>query len=234
MQRFRKATRGCPPWLHWGVFGTKTMPLPGTLPALSAMSWPPNCGPAASIIPFTPVLDLDYGPSRVIGDRAFIAARTPSSSWRAPLIAGLRQAGMGNCGKHFRPRLRNPGFPCRAAGGRSSLEAMAEDLEPYRRLPWMGSAAAHVIYQCTDRNTAVFSNKWITFLRNDVKLTGSFSPMTCPWRCRRRRRNGPSSRDRLWRRLRHVAGVQCPGCRRGSTRKHGLLDRFRAVRAYRD
>src|SRR5574343_1443997 len=32
--------------------------------------------------------------------------------------------------------------------------------------------AAHVIYHCMDCNTAVFSNKWISYLRNDVKFNG--------------------------------------------------------------
>jgi beta-N-acetylhexosaminidase len=32
--------------------------------------------------------------------------------------------------------------------------------------------AAHVIYNCIDCNTAVFSNKWISYLRNDIKFNG--------------------------------------------------------------
>jgi beta-N-acetylhexosaminidase len=32
--------------------------------------------------------------------------------------------------------------------------------------------AAHVIYDCFDCNTAVFSNKWINYLRNDLKFDG--------------------------------------------------------------
>jgi beta-N-acetylhexosaminidase len=32
--------------------------------------------------------------------------------------------------------------------------------------------AAHVIYNCIDCNTAVFSNKWISYLRNDINFNG--------------------------------------------------------------
>ena len=50
---------------------------------------------------FTPVLDLDFGSSGVIGDRAF--ARDPRlvSLLAKSLMHGLLQAGMANCGKHF-------------------------------------------------------------------------------------------------------------------------------------
>lgn len=122
---------------------------------------------------FTPVLDLDYGPSRVIGDRAFHRRPDAVIELAGALIAGLRQAGMGSCGKHFPGHgYVIPDSHVELPVDDRPLEAMAEDLEPYRRLPLDGVMAAHVIYQCTDCNTAVFSNKWITFLRNDVKFNG--------------------------------------------------------------
>ena len=43
---------------------------------------------------------------------------------------------------------------------------------PYRQLALDGVMAAHVIYNCFDCNTAVFSNKWISYLRNDIKFNG--------------------------------------------------------------
>ena len=49
---------------------------------------------------------------------------------------------------------------------------MQEDIEPYRQLAIDGVMAAHVIYNCMDCNTAVFSNKWIDFLRNDIEFNG--------------------------------------------------------------
>src|SRR5690606_10413286 len=50
---------------------------------------------------FAPVLDLDYGTSRVIGDRAFHARPRAVSELGRALLKGLRQAGMTGVGKHF-------------------------------------------------------------------------------------------------------------------------------------
>ena len=50
---------------------------------------------------FTPVLDLDYGPSGVIGDRAFSPDAAVVSVLAKSLMQGLLQSGMANCGKHF-------------------------------------------------------------------------------------------------------------------------------------
>ena len=50
---------------------------------------------------FTPVLDLDYGGSSVIGDRAFARDPRVVSVLAKSLMHGLLQSGMANCGKHF-------------------------------------------------------------------------------------------------------------------------------------
>jgi beta-N-acetylhexosaminidase len=50
---------------------------------------------------FTPVLDLDYGESSVIGDRAFHSDARVVSLLAKGVMHGLLQAGMSNCGKHF-------------------------------------------------------------------------------------------------------------------------------------
>ena len=122
---------------------------------------------------FTPVLDLDYGPSRVIGDRAFHRQPEAVVALAGALAAGLRQAGMGSCGKHF------PGHGYVVPDSHvalpiddRSLEAMQGDLIPYRQLSLDAVMAAHVIYDCMDCNTAVFSSKWIDYLRNDIKFNG--------------------------------------------------------------
>lgn len=122
---------------------------------------------------FTPVLDLDYGPSRVIGDRAFHRQPAAVIALAAALGEGLRQAGMGSCGKHY------PGHGYVIPDSHVELpiddrafEEIQEDIKPYRNLPLDGVMAAHVIYNCMDCNTAVFSNKWISYLRNDIKFDG--------------------------------------------------------------
>jgi beta-N-acetylhexosaminidase len=49
---------------------------------------------------------------------------------------------------------------------------MQEDLIPYREIDLDAVMAAHVIYDCMDCNTAVFSDKWINYLRNHIRFEG--------------------------------------------------------------
>ena len=122
---------------------------------------------------FTPVLDLDYGPSRVIGDRAFHRQPAAVVALAAALGEGLHLAGMGSCGKHFPGHgYVIPDSHVELPVDDRTLEVMQEDILPYRQLPLDGVMAAHVIYNCVDCNTAVFSNKWISYLRNDIKFDG--------------------------------------------------------------
>lgn len=122
---------------------------------------------------FTPVLDLDYGPSRVIGDRAFHRDPAVVIALAAALGEGLKAGGMGTCGKHFPGHgYVIPDSHVELPVDDRPLAAMAEDLLPYRELALDAVMAAHVIYECFDCNTAVFSNKWITYLRNNLKFYG--------------------------------------------------------------
>ena len=122
---------------------------------------------------FTPVLDLDYGPSRVIGDRAFHRDPEAVIALAGALGEGLRAAGMGSCGKHFPGHgYVIPDSHVELPVDERPLAAMAEDLLPYRLLPLEGVMAAHVIYQCVDCNTAVFSEKWLSYLRDELKFAG--------------------------------------------------------------
>jgi beta-N-acetylhexosaminidase len=127
---------------------------------------------------FTPVLDLDWGPSGVIGDRAFHAdARVATMLGRA-LMQGLLHAGMANCGKHF------PGHGHVAADShvdvpvdKRSLKAiLADDAKPYE---WLSTTLtsvmpAHVIYPKVDSAPAGFSARWLQdILRGQLGFTGA-------------------------------------------------------------
>ncbi len=114
---------------------------------------------------FTPVLDLDYGPSGVIGDRAFARDASVVSVLAKSLMHGLMQSGMANCGKHF------PGHGFVAADShidmpvdKRSLKAiLASDAAPYG---WLGTALAsvmpaHVVYSQVDSRPAGFSARWL-------------------------------------------------------------------------
>ena len=122
---------------------------------------------------FTPVLDLDWGHSRVIGDRAFHSKPEVVAQLAGALIDGLRGAGMGACGKHF------PGHGWAEADSHvaipvdeRSLETLQTDIEPYRRLKLDAVMPAHVIYADVDSKSSGFSNYWHNYLRNNVKFDG--------------------------------------------------------------
>ena len=127
---------------------------------------------------FTPVLDLDYGASGVIGDRAFARDPRVVAMLARALMQGLLQAGMANCGKHF------PGHGFVAADShteipvdRRSLTAiLADDAAPY---PWLSTVLtsvmpAHVIYPKVDNRPAGFSTKWLQdILRGRLRFDGA-------------------------------------------------------------
>jgi beta-N-acetylhexosaminidase len=122
---------------------------------------------------FTPVLDLDYGASGVIGDRAFHRDPQAVVQLAGALIAGLRTAGMGCCGKHF------PGHGFVRADSHLAIpvddrswEEMADDLLPYRQLRLDAVMPAHVIYPQIDHRPAGFSPVWIDKLRNEFGHQG--------------------------------------------------------------
>jgi beta-N-acetylhexosaminidase len=125
---------------------------------------------------FTPVLDLDFGESGVIGDRAFHRDARVVSVLAKSLNHGLALAGMANCGKHF------PGHGFVKADSHVDIPVderklkaiLAEDAAPYE---WLGlglSAVmpAHVIYPEVDKHPAGFSKKWLSMLRNDMGFQG--------------------------------------------------------------
>ncbi|MCX7241476.1 MAG: beta-N-acetylhexosaminidase [Burkholderiales bacterium] len=122
---------------------------------------------------FTPVLDLDYGESSVIGDRAFARDARVVSLLAKSVMHGLLQSGMANCGKHF------PGHGFVKADShtdipvdRRSLRAIVQDdAAPYRWLNTVMTSVmpAHVIYPKVDRKAAGFSSIWL----NDI-LRGRF------------------------------------------------------------
>ena len=127
---------------------------------------------------FTPVLDLDHGPSAVIGDRAFHRDPRVAALLAKSLMQGLLQAGMGNCGKHF------PGHGHVAADShhavpidRRSLKAiLADDARPYDWLSTSLTAVmpAHVVYAKVDHRPAGFSERWLKdILRGQFGFTGA-------------------------------------------------------------
>ena len=114
---------------------------------------------------FTPVLDLDWGPSGVIGDRAFHADPRVVTVLAKSLAHGLLRAGMAHCGKHF------PGHGYVAADShtdvpidRRTLSAiLRDDAAPYgwQRSTLTAVMAAHVVYPKVDPRPAGYSARWL-------------------------------------------------------------------------
>jgi len=127
---------------------------------------------------FAPVLDLEWGHSSVIGDRALHHDPRVVTLLAAQLCHGMAMAGMANCGKHF------PGHGWPAADShtevpideRSRDEILGADAAPYG---WLGVALAgvmpaHVIYPQVDARPAGFSARWINgVLRGELGFTGA-------------------------------------------------------------
>ena len=125
---------------------------------------------------FTPVLDLDYGESAVIGDRAFHRDARVVTLLAKSLNHGLLLAGMANCGKHFPGHgyVQADSHVAIPVDERSLDEILRDDAAPYGWLGMSLSAVmpAHVIYPKVDRHPAGFSRKWLTILREDLGFNG--------------------------------------------------------------
>ncbi len=128
---------------------------------------------------FTPVLDLDYGPSAVIGDRAFHRQARAVAELGTSLMSGLRSAGVAAVGKHF------PGHGYAAEDSHVAMPVdarpleriEAEDMVPFRALIEQGLPAvmpAHVIYSQVDDRPAGFSRVWLQdILRSHLGFRGA-------------------------------------------------------------
>ncbi len=123
---------------------------------------------------FAPVLDLDYGASSVIGNRAFHRNPKVVVALAKDFLKGLTAAGVAHCGKHF------PGHGFVSADSHTDLPIdervfaeMQDDFYPYEHLHLKAVMAAHVIYKTLDDETAVFSKTWMEKLRRDFRFKGA-------------------------------------------------------------
>jgi beta-N-acetylhexosaminidase len=150
---------------------------------------------------FAPCIDLDYGISEVIGDRAYhrdpeVVARLAVAS-----MQGMRAAGMEATAKHF------PGHGAVVADSHKALPVdrrelleMTDDLLPYRRMIANGLTSvmvAHVLFPAVDEAPAGFSRRWVeqelrlglgftgAVFSDDLSMGGAAFAGTVPERARR-------------------------------------------------
>ena len=127
---------------------------------------------------FAPVLDLDRGVSRVIGDRAFGGDPATVAALGLAWQRGVRAAGSICIGKHF------PGHGGTAPDShqqgvvdkRALADLVHQDLLPFRRLIDNGLAGmmmAHVSFPAVDPRPAGFAPPWSAYLRRSLGFQGA-------------------------------------------------------------
>jgi beta-N-acetylhexosaminidase len=127
---------------------------------------------------FAPCVDLDYGLSVVIGDRALHRRAIAVGELAVAYQHGMRDAGMVATAKHF------PGHGAVVADSHHALPVdrreyadLGDDLLPYRRLIDNGLAAvmvAHVLFPQVDPLPASLSRRWIGgVLRGELRFAGT-------------------------------------------------------------
>ena len=199
---------------------------------------------------FAPCVDLDYGVSEVIGDRAYHRDAEVVSRLATACIQGMRSAGMAATAKHF------PGHGAVVADSHKSLpvdrrplDELGDDLLPYRRLIANGLASvmvAHVLFPEVDEAPAGFSRRWIqqelrwnlgftgAVFSDDLSMGGAAFAGTVPERARRALAAGcdvlPVCNDReaVLATLDELAGESDPLSQVRLARLHGrpMPDRF--------
>jgi len=115
---------------------------------------------------FTPCVDLDWGVSDIIGNRAFHRSAEAVAELASGFCNGLRSAGMAAVAKHF------PGHGAVAADSHDQLPVdrrgygdLLDDMLPYEKLvakrQLAGVMIAHIVYAEADPLPASFSAYWI-------------------------------------------------------------------------
>ena len=115
---------------------------------------------------FTPCVDLDWGVSEIIGNRAFHREPEVVADLASAYCSGLRSAGMAAVAKHF------PGHGAVVADSHDQLPVdrrnfgeSLDDMRPYEKLiakrQLAGVMIAHIVYSETDALPASFSTYWI-------------------------------------------------------------------------
>jgi beta-N-acetylhexosaminidase len=115
---------------------------------------------------FAPCVDLDWGVSEIIGNRAFHRKPEAVAELANAFSRGLRSAGMAAVAKHF------PGHGAVIADSHLKLPIdrrdyglVLDDMRPYERLVSTSSIAgvmlAHIVFEPLDSLPAGFSEYWI-------------------------------------------------------------------------
>ena len=192
VQRFREGFTAIPPMRTLGERWDRD--ISGAAREAVRLGWTIASELRAAGIDFSfgPVLDLDYGESTVIGDRALHRNPNAAAHLAAALHDGMRAGGMAAVGKHF------PGHGFVAADSHSEIpiddrpfeRIAADDLVPFAALVRHGLEGimpGHVVYPAVDQRPAGYSHKWLQdilrgrlgfdgmIFSDDLGMAGAFS-----------------------------------------------------------
>ncbi|UQB41393.1 beta-N-acetylhexosaminidase [Thiomicrospira microaerophila] len=166
VQRFREGFSRIPPMRLLGeayqqdqAYGLNLAKKIGWLMATELLA----CGVDFS---FAPVVDLDYGESHVIGDRAFSPDPLVTGQLAMALTQGMRDAGMASVAKHFPGHgfVSADTHETLAIDPRSGSQIEQRDMQPFIKLMAHGLEAvmpAHVRYPAVDDLPVGFSKVWL-------------------------------------------------------------------------
>lgn len=166
VQRFREGFTKIPPMREFGKLWDIDRKQANTLAEEAGWVLAAELRAHGVDFSFTPILDMGYGDSLVIGDRAFHQNPQAINELAFHLMLGLKKGGMAAVGKHF------PGHGFVVADSHVSIpiderefdQIAQNDMQPFRQMIDEGLPAimpAHVIYPKVDDKPAGFSEKWL-------------------------------------------------------------------------
>ena len=177
VQRFRNGFSELPPLADYGE-RWQTEPATALQEAYQhGLTVGSECAAVGVDVVFSPVVDLDYGISEVIGNRAFHRRPEVVADLAAAMMRGLHDGGVTAVAKHF------PGHGgveadshLQFAIDQREREQIEEDLYPYQKLIAAGLRAvmmAHVCFPRIDSQPAGYSAYWVEQLRGNLGFTGT-------------------------------------------------------------
>ena len=128
---------------------------------------------------FAPCVDLDWGVSEIIGNRAFHARPDAVATLAGEFCRGLRSAGMAPVAKHFPGHgAVVPDSHLELPVDRRDYGELLDDMQPYERLIGnrllAGVMTSHIVYRELDQSPSSFSSYWlIQELRNRLGFDGA-------------------------------------------------------------
>ena len=172
VQRFREGFTAIPPMRTLGELWDRDVAAAANEAHRLGATIAAELGAHGVDFSFAPVLDLGYGQSSVIGDRAFHCNPNAVAHLAAAFCSGLRARGMAAVIKHF------PGHGFVAADSHTDTPVDArplaalekDDLVPFAALiRWgvEGVMPAHVAYPAVDAAPAGFSRVWLQDILRD-------------------------------------------------------------------